>query len=120
VLRGFGFVHHSRTVYCRAVPNPNIFTIRHFVIAVLQAPHEWSELVHTLVKQLPAALARLSLPALPLLWAADVWTGTGGEEAFSLKALDCACVGFAQQLEIASLVAQEIVGLVRHVREREL
>jgi hypothetical protein len=27
--RGFGFVHHSRTVFGRAVPNPNI-TIRNF------------------------------------------------------------------------------------------
>jgi hypothetical protein len=33
---GFGFVHRSRTVFCRFVPNPNI-TIRHFFIAV---PHE--------------------------------------------------------------------------------
>ena len=31
--RGFGFVHHSRTSSCRAVPNPNL-TIRHFCIAV--------------------------------------------------------------------------------------
>jgi hypothetical protein len=31
--RGFGFVHHSRTLFCRAVPNPNI-TIRDFCIAV--------------------------------------------------------------------------------------
>ena len=22
--RGFGFVHHSRTIFCRAAPNPNI------------------------------------------------------------------------------------------------
>jgi hypothetical protein len=33
--RGFGFVHHSRTLFCRAVPNPNI-TIRIFCIAVSQ------------------------------------------------------------------------------------
>ena len=31
--RGFGFVHHSRTVFCRAVPNPNT-TIRNFFVAV--------------------------------------------------------------------------------------
>jgi hypothetical protein len=31
--RGFGFVHYSRTVFCRKVPNPNI-TIRDFFIAV--------------------------------------------------------------------------------------
>jgi hypothetical protein len=30
--RGFGFVHHSRTIFCRAVPNPNL-TIRNFFIA---------------------------------------------------------------------------------------
>jgi hypothetical protein len=27
--RGFGFVHRSRTIFCRAVPNPNL-TIRNF------------------------------------------------------------------------------------------
>jgi hypothetical protein len=32
--RGFGFVHHSRTLFCRAVPNLSI-TIRNFFIAVL-------------------------------------------------------------------------------------
>jgi hypothetical protein len=31
--RGFGFVHRSRTLFCRAVPNPNI-TIRNFCISV--------------------------------------------------------------------------------------
>jgi hypothetical protein len=30
--RGFGFVHHSRTIFCRAAPNPNL-TIRNFCIA---------------------------------------------------------------------------------------
>jgi hypothetical protein len=30
--RGFGFVHRSRTLFCRAVPNPNV-TIRNFFIA---------------------------------------------------------------------------------------
>ena len=33
VLRGFGFVHRSIAIFCRAVPNPNI-TIRNFFIAV--------------------------------------------------------------------------------------
>ena len=31
--RGFGFVHRSRTIFCRAVPNLSI-TIRNFFIAV--------------------------------------------------------------------------------------
>jgi hypothetical protein len=39
VPRGFGFVYHSRTIFCRAVPNPSI-TIRNFVIAV--PPRRWS------------------------------------------------------------------------------
>jgi hypothetical protein len=33
--RGFGFVHHSRSLFCRAVPNPTL-TIRNFPVAVLQ------------------------------------------------------------------------------------
>jgi hypothetical protein len=44
--RGFGFVHHSRTIFCRAVPNLSI-TIRHFFIAVshthLAAGKGWEE-----------------------------------------------------------------------------
>jgi hypothetical protein len=35
--RGFGFVHHSRTIFCRAVPNLSI-TIRNFFIAVRYTP----------------------------------------------------------------------------------
>jgi hypothetical protein len=31
--RGFGSVHHSRTTFCRAVPNPNL-TIRNFFFSV--------------------------------------------------------------------------------------
>jgi hypothetical protein len=31
--KGFGFVHHSRTRFCRAVPNPNL-TVRDFFFAV--------------------------------------------------------------------------------------
>jgi hypothetical protein len=31
--RGFGFVHHSRSIFCHQVPNPNL-TIRNFSIAV--------------------------------------------------------------------------------------
>ena len=31
--RGFGFVHHSRSIFCRAVPNPSL-TIRNFFVAV--------------------------------------------------------------------------------------
>ena len=36
--RGFGIVHRSRTLFCRAVPNPSL-TIRNFCIAV---PHAGS------------------------------------------------------------------------------
>jgi hypothetical protein len=43
--RCFGFVYHSRTLFCRAVPNPNL-TIRNFCIAVRpqerEAAHERS------------------------------------------------------------------------------
>jgi hypothetical protein len=35
--RGFGFGHHSRTIFCRAVPNPNL-TIRNFFIARAHVP----------------------------------------------------------------------------------
>jgi hypothetical protein len=35
VPRGFGFVHRSRTIFCRAVPNLSI-TIRNLCIAVSQ------------------------------------------------------------------------------------
>ena len=35
----FGFVHHSRTLYSRAVPNPHL-TIRNFCIAVAQGAEQ--------------------------------------------------------------------------------
>jgi hypothetical protein len=35
--RGFGFVHHSRTLFCRAVPNPNL-TIRKLLHRRTAAP----------------------------------------------------------------------------------
>jgi hypothetical protein len=37
VPRGFGFVHHSRTLFCRAVPNLNL-TTRTFFAAVEEPP----------------------------------------------------------------------------------
>jgi hypothetical protein len=70
--RGFGFVHHSRTVFCRAAPNPNL-TIRDFRIAAWQAhlkheaplPHlglatpqpVCAECLHTLPPRSPHACA---------------------------------------------------------------
>jgi hypothetical protein len=36
LLRGFGFVHHSRAILYHQVPNPNI-TIRTFFIAAYRA-----------------------------------------------------------------------------------
>jgi hypothetical protein len=40
---GFGFVHRSRAIFCRAVPNPKV-TIRNFFIAVhLGEPRRVSE-----------------------------------------------------------------------------
>jgi hypothetical protein len=66
--RGFGFVHHSRAIFCRAVPNPNL-TIRNFCIAVpggpllLLAAHGGAPRVHQL-GLLPPLLA--ALPPLHL------------------------------------------------------
>jgi hypothetical protein len=49
VLRDFGFFYRSRTIFCRAVPNPNI-TIRNFFVSLYS-----STLTHTLRRRNAAA-----------------------------------------------------------------
>ena len=83
--RGFGFVHHSRTVFCRAVPNPNI-TIRNFFIAVRQVRKElayalaWSRAAHCVAVLFAHTATPLQLhawsPAAP-----PVFEQSAGEEA---------------------------------------
>ena len=76
-------------------------------------PHAYAALVDALLKDLPVMLQRLTIPALPLLWTADVWSGRmGGQPVWTLKALECNCIGFTHHLELAALVAREIVGQV--------
>jgi hypothetical protein len=56
--RGFGFVHHSRTLFCRAVPNPNP-TIRHFCIAAQVARiHEDGDIARDSLDREPLAALR--------------------------------------------------------------
>ena len=50
--RGFGFGHHSRTIFCRAVPNPNL-AIRNFFIAVGGAAAEKAAEAKAAGRQLP-------------------------------------------------------------------
>jgi hypothetical protein len=64
-----GFVHHSRNLFCRAVPNPNL-TIRNFSIAVLQAEVQLVVVgtlrrVLTLVPAASSALLPLLLRRVP-------------------------------------------------------
>jgi hypothetical protein len=58
--RGFGFVYRSRTLFCRAVPNPNI-TIRNFFIAV---PHPKRKELHQ--EQREAWRYRINVRPFPL------------------------------------------------------
>jgi hypothetical protein len=79
----------------------------------MATPPAYAVLVDELLKDLPALLQSLTIPSMPLLWTADVWSGRmGGKPVWTLEALECCCVGFEHHLELAALVAREIVGQV--------
>jgi hypothetical protein len=87
VPRGFGFAHHSRTIFCRAVPNPSD-TIRHFCIGVgrgggggggggqrIFVRHAQQHFLESRAGRLPAAVAALHARAgaLPQRGACGKW-----------------------------------------------
>lgn len=74
-------------------------------------PEEWSHLVDQFLTQLPEVMALLGGYDLPLIWTADfiLDTNADGTDAYVLGEMNCSCVGFTSQLELAHHVAQEIL-----------
>ena len=82
------------------------------------APSAWQELVDNFLNQLPSITEQLGGYDLPLIWTADfiLDTNEDGSDAYILGEINCSCVGFTSQLELAANVADEILELI-HVKQ---
>ena len=79
------------------------------------APEEWSTLVDHFLGQLPHITKLLGGYDLPLIWTADfiLDTNEDGTDAYILGEMNCSCVGFTSQLELATNVADEILECIK-------
>lgn len=77
-------------------------------------PEEWETLVSSFLSQLPEITALLGGYELPLIWTADfiLDTDAKGSDAYILGEMNCSCVGFTSQLELAHSVAEEILDCI--------
>lgn len=75
------------------------------------APEEWQHLIDTFLAALPDITERLGGYDLPLLWTADFILDTDevGNDTYMLGEINCSCVGFTSQLELAGDVADTII-----------
>ena len=78
-------------------------------------PEEWSTLVDHFLGQLPQITKLLVGYDLPLIWTADFILDTNevGTDAYILGEMNCSCVGFTSQLELATNVADEILECIK-------
>lgn len=81
------------------------------------APSNWQELVDSFLGQLPSITEKLGGYDLPLIWTADfiLDTAEDGSDTYILGEMNCSCVGFTSQLELAANVAEEILQSI-HVK----
>lgn len=77
-------------------------------------PSLWKELVNSFLSQLPQVRQKLGNYDLPLIWTADFILDTDdkGKDKYVLGEINCSCVGFTSQLELASNVADSIIMIV--------
>jgi hypothetical protein len=75
------------------------------------APEDWKELVDGFLGQLPEVTELLGGYDLPLIWTADfiLDTDAEGNDTYILGEMNCSCVGFTSQLELATDVADAIL-----------
>lgn len=75
-------------------------------------PEKWSHLVDPFLAELPAINSKLgNFPSMPLIWTADFILGdpdAEGKDTFVLGEINCSCIGFTSQLELAKPVAAAI------------
>ena len=78
------------------------------------SPEEWATLVHGFLAQLPEITSLLGGYDLPLIWTADfiLDTDENGQDQYILGEMNCSCVGFTSQLELAEDVAEEILACI--------
>lgn len=79
------------------------------------SPEDWATLVHGFLGQLPEITELLGGYDLPLIWTADFILDTDdhGEDTYILGEMNCSCVGFTSELELAHNVAEEILACIR-------
>lgn len=77
-------------------------------------PKDWDELVQSFLQQLPEITAMLGGYDLPLIWTADfiLDTNSDGTDKYILGEMNCSCVGFTSQLELATNVADTIIEII--------
>lgn len=75
------------------------------------SPEDWQPLVTSFLIQLPEITALLGNYDLPLIWTADFILDTreDGSDCYILGEMNCSCVGFTSQLELAHDVAETII-----------
>ncbi len=78
-------------------------------------PEDWKELVEMFLSQLPEVMKYLGGYDLPLIWTADFILDTDehGLDRYILGEMNCSCVGFTSQLELAHNVAEEIIAKIQ-------
>lgn len=78
------------------------------------SPEDWSELVDGFLGQLPEITSMLGGYDLPLIWTADfiLDNAADGSDTYILGEMNCSCVGFTSQLELATDVADTIISII--------
>lgn len=78
------------------------------------SPEEWQDLVTSFLMQLPDVTKQLGGYDLPLLWTADfiLDTNLDGTDCYILGEMNCSCVGFTSELELAHDIAEAIIDRV--------
>ena len=78
------------------------------------SPDEWTTLVDGFLGQLGEVTALLGGYDLPLIWTADFILDTDeqGQDTYILGEMNCSCVGFTSELELAHNVAEEILACI--------
>lgn len=78
------------------------------------SPEDWSELVEGFLDQLPEITSMLGGYDLPLIWTADfiLDNAADGSDTYILGEMNCSCVGFTSQLELATDVAETIISTI--------
>ena len=83
-------------------------------------PEQWKELIDPFLAELDNIDARLGpFDTKPLIWTADFILGPkdkAGKDTYILGEINCSCIGFTSQLELADPIAVEIRNMVVDVK----